>query len=266
MNSLLFNAAFAFYVAGLAGSAVGFWTKKAAWFQTAIVAVALAFGLHSAFLIHTGVSLGHFPMTNLRESLAFFAWTVSFCFLISYLRYRIKPLGIFLLPAVTVLMLGAVLMRSSAPAALNSYWLYIHTTFVFLAYGMFVVTFMAGLLYLFQERELKSRKPKRFYYLLPSLESLDDLFIRFLIAGFLFMTMGLLAGVVWAEKDWIENWQSDPKVVATLVTWGIYLVLIYLRTSAGWRGKRAALINVAGFVSALFAFLGTGYFGGFHKF
>jgi cytochrome c-type biogenesis protein CcsB len=266
MNSLLFNAAFALYVAGLAASAVGFWIKKAALFRSAIVAVGLAFGLHSAFLVHTGVTMGHFPMTNLRESFSFFAWTVTLCFLISYLRYRIKPLGIFLLPTVTVLMLGAVLMRSSAPVALNSYWLYIHTSFVFLAYGMFVVTFIAGLLYLFQERELKSKKPKTFYYILPSLEMLDDLFIRFLVAGFLFMTVGLLAGVIWAEKDWIENWQSDPKVVATLVTWGIYLILIYLRTSAGWRGKRAALINVAGFISALFAFLGTGFLGGFHKF
>ncbi len=266
MNSFFFDAAFVFYVVGLLASGIAFMFKQNWFFKLGIASVGIGFGLHTAYLLDIMIELGHFPMTDLKESLAFFAWTVSLCFLVSYTRYQIKALGLFLLPLVAVMMLGTTFMRSAPPTALKSYWIYFHTTFVFLAYGMFVITFIAGILYLFQEKELKSKKPKTFYYMLPSLELLDDLFFKFLVSGFSFMTVGLLAGVIWAEKDWVQNWESDPKVIATTITWMIYLILIYLRASVGWRGKRAAVINVVGFVSALFTLLGASYFGGFHKF
>jgi ABC-type transport system involved in cytochrome c biogenesis permease subunit len=80
------------------------------------------------------------------------------------------------------------------------------------------------------------------------------------------MTLGLLAGVIWAEQDWVQGWQDDPKVIAALVTWAIYLLLIYLRLTAGWRGKRAAIISMVGILSVLFTFLGTRYLGGLHTF
>lgn len=267
MGSLLWNATFWFYVIGLFHTLVAFFTKKEVFFKVAIASVGTGFLLHSGFLIHRGFEKAHFPLTDLRESLAFFAWTVSLCFLISYLRYRVKVLGIFLLPLVAALMLGTVLIKSSpVPEILQSSWIYLHTTFLFLAYGMFFVTFISGLLYLFQERELKNKRPRTFYYRLPSLVLLDDLFFKFLIFGFCSMTLGLLAGIIWAERDWVEGWQGDPKVIAAFVTWGIYLILIYLRLTAGWRGKRAALISIAGFISVLFTFLGAGFFSGLHTF
>ena len=105
-----------------------------------------------------------------------------------------------------------------------------------------------------------------FYYRLPSLELLDDLFYKFLVAGFGFMTLGILAGILWAEQKWTTGWQSDAKVIATMVTWAIYLALIFLRASAGWRGKRAALVNVAGFLSVLFTLVSARFLGGLHKF
>ncbi len=267
MSLLLFNAAFCAYVVALIHSVVSFGTKKDIFYRVAIAAVGLAFALHSGFLIVQGIEKSRFPLTDLREALAFFAWTVSLCFLISYVRYQVKALGLFLLPLVAMLMLGTVFIKESpVPRAFESYWLFFHTTFLFLAYGMLFITFIAGFLYLLQERELKSKKPKTFYYRLPSLTLLDDLFYKFLVAGFCCMTLGLLAGVIWAEKDWVSGWQGDPKVVAAVLTWCIYLVLIYFRVTAGWRGKKAALLSMAGFVSALFAFLGANYFGGLHAF
>lgn len=267
MGTLLWNVAFGFYLVGLFHILVGFISKKEFFFRVALASVGVGFGVHSGFLIQRAVEKGHFPLTDLRESLAFFAWTVLLCFFISYLRYRIKALGLFFLPLVAALMLGSVLIKSSPiPEILQSSWIYLHTTFLFLAYGMFFVTFIAGLLYLFQERELKNKRPKTFYYRLPSLVALDDLFYKFLIFGFSFMTLGLLAGVIWAEQDWVSGWQRDPKVIAAFATWLIYLILIYLRLTAGWRGRRAALISIAGFLSVLFTFLGAGYLGGLHRF
>ena len=80
------------------------------------------------------------------------------------------------------------------------------------------------------------------------------------------MTVGLLAGVIWAEKEWVNGWHGDPKVISALVTWVIYLILIYLRVTMGWRGRRAAFISMLGFISILFTFLGVSYFGGQHNF
>lgn len=267
MSGLLFNLSIVFYGMGLAGSAVTFFTKGKRIFQAALGSVIVGFVVHTGFLIYRGMEKSHFPMTDMKESLAFFAWTVSLCFFVSYLRYRIRALGLFLLPLVAALMLGTIFIQSSPiPTILESFWIYFHVTFLILAYGMFFVTFVAGLLYLFQERELKSKKPKTFYYRLPSLNLLDDLFYKFLIVGFGSMTLGILAGVIWAKQDWAKGWESDAKVIATMITWAIYLVLIYLRTTAGWRGKKAAIVNIAGFLSVIFTLVSAKFLGGVHKF
>ncbi|RPI27499.1 MAG: hypothetical protein EHM61_08295 [Acidobacteria bacterium] len=266
MTGLLFNLATVAYAVGVLSSGVFFIYRKKPFFDAALVAICAGFGLHTGFLIARGIATGQCPLIDLRDSLAFFAWTVSLCFFISYFRYRVQALGLFLLPWVALLMLGTFLVRSSPiPQALRSSWMYFHVLCLALAYGMFFVTFVAGLLYLFQERELKSRKPRTFYYRLPSLDLLDDLFYKFLIAGFGFMTLGLMAGMIWAEQKWID-WHTDAKVIAALLTWCIYLVLIYLRMSVGWRGRRAAFINVAGFVSVIFTLVSASFLGGLHKF
>lgn len=267
MSGLLFNAAFGFYIIGLFHSGVAFLSKRDLFFRVATASVGIGFLFHTGFLVYRGVEMSYLPLGGLRESLALFAWTVSLCFLIAHWRYEIKALGLFLLPLVTVLMLGTVFIRTSPiPDALRNSWIYIHTTFMFLAYGMFVVTFFAGILYLLQERELKSKKPKTFYHRLPSLGVLDDVFLRFLIWGFTFMTLGLLVGVIRAEQDWVQGWYQDPKVIAAAATWTIYLLLIYLRATAGWRGRRAAWLSLVGFASVLFTYLGASWLGGQHSF
>lgn len=267
MSGFLLNAAFVLYVLGLLHSVVAFVSKKNVFLKVAVASVIVGFVLHSGFLVYHGAEEGHFPLTNLRETLAFFAWTVSLCFLISHLRYRVTALGPFLLPVVAALMLGTALLESApAPTVLSGSWIYFHTIFLFLAYAMFAATFIAALLYLFQERELKTKKPKTFYYQLPSLVKLDDLFLRFLISGFCFMSVGLLVGLIWARQDWIQGWQKDPTVVVAGATWAIYLLLIYLRLTVGWRGRRAAVISMIGFFSVLLTFAGASYFGNVHSF
>lgn len=267
MSALLFNAAFGFYVVGLIHSVLAFAAKRALFHRLAIGAVAVAFALHTAFLVHAGLEARHLPLAGLKESLALFAWAVTLAFLIACYRYRIQALGLFVLPLVAALMLGTSLIESSPmPAILRTSWLYLHSFFLFLAYGMFFVTFVAGILYLLQENELKHKRPKMFFHRLPSLELLDDLFLKSLIIGFLFMTVGLLAGVLWARQEWGTGWSFDAKVIAALATWAIYLALTFLRVSMGWRGRRAAAISTAGFLSVLFTYLGASYFGTQHVF
>lgn len=267
MGGILFNAAFGFYAVGLFHSGIAFVTKRDVFQRVAHISVWVGFAFHTFFLVHQGFERSFYPLAGMRQSLAFFAWTVTLCFLIAHLRYRIKALGLFLLPLVAAFMLSTVFIKSSPiPDLLRSSWIYLHSTFLLLAYGMFFVVFIAGILYFLQEKELKSKKPKTFYYQLPSLRVLDDLFLKFLVWGFTFMTLGLLVGVIWAEQDWVAGWHKDPKVISAMSTWTIYLILLYLRLTAGWRGRRAALISMAGFVSVLFTFLGVSFFGGQHSF
>ena len=206
----------------------------------AVITVGIGFGLHSGFLIASAVETAHFPLTGLRDSLAFFAWTVSLCFLVSYIRYRIRALSTFLLPAVAALMLGTVFLKASPiPPMLSSAWLYVHTPLMFLAYGMFLVTFVAGVLYVFQERELKNQNRRPLLLPAPFPDHARRPVPEVPGGRFCFMTAGLLTGIVWAEQDWVNGWHKDPKVISAMVTWFIYLALIYLRLTAGWRGKRA---------------------------
>ncbi|GAB4108458.1 MAG: c-type cytochrome biogenesis protein CcsB [Acidobacteriota bacterium] len=267
MGGLLFNAAFGFYVVGLFHSGVAFLTRRDLFVRVAQISVALGFVFHTGFLIHRGFEKSFLPMIGLRESLAFFAWTVVLCFLIAQARYRIRALGLFLLPLVAAFMLSTVFIKASPiPDMLRSSWVLMHSTFMFLAYGMFFVVFVAGALYLLQERELKGKRTRTFYHQLPSLNVLDDFFLKFLISGFLFMTLGLVAGMIWAEKEWVDGWAHDPKVISAMSTWSIYLALLYLRLTAGWRGRRAALISMVGFLCVLFTFFGVSFFGGQHRF
>lgn len=267
MNSLLFNIAFAFYVVGLFHSSVAFLFKRDVFFRVALAAVVIGFLFHTGFLLLVGFESAFYP-AGLRESLAFLAWTVSLCFLIAYWRYRqIQALGFFLLPLVVVLMLGTVFVKASPiPDILRSFWVYAHATFMILAHGLLLVALVAGLLYRLEERELKNKKPRRFYDRLPPLEVLDNLFQVSLLIGFGFMTLGLLTGILFAEREWAANWYEDPNSLVSLITWGIYLLLVYMRLSAGWRGRKAVWISALGYLFILSAYVGATFLGGLHRF
>ena len=101
------------------------------------------------------------------------------------------------------------------------------------------------MLYLFQERELKAKKPRKFYYRLPALGTLDDLISKSMAIGFVLITLAVIAGSTWAFIELKTAWISQPKIAISFFTWGIYLALVFLRTTAGWRGRKAALMTVA---------------------
>lgn len=261
--------AIALYILGLAFSVFSFVTKRDALFSAALASVAAALAVHTVSLVAVGFSNNHFPLANFKEACSFFAWAVAASFFLSYLRYRVKALGLFVLPLVATLLLGGSLFESTpVPAALESSWIYLHTPLIFGAYAAFFVTFIASLLYLFQERELKARRPGTFYYRLPPLQVLDNLLRAALTSGFALMTLGMITGALWAQQAWGRYWDwSDPKQTAAFGTWLIYLLLIHYRLTAGHRGKKVAILSVLGFLSVLFTFVGVSFFReGLHSF
>ena len=131
-----------------------------------------------------------------------------------------------------------------------------------LGYTGLFLTSVGAIMYLIQERALKSKHPVRFYNWLPSLEICDDLAYRSLAIGFPLITLGIITGALWAEGQGFL-WERDAKVLFSFFTWFVYLLLIFYRLIAGWRGRKAAYLYIVGFIGVLVTFLGVG---GIHTF
>jgi cytochrome c-type biogenesis protein CcsB len=224
------------------------------------VALLAAFALHTVTLISRYVEIGYTPVTNLHESLSFFAWALAGTFLIVDWKLRMSVLA----ATTSTLILVMMLLGSLVPMhphelnpALDSFWLPIHVALAFLGNAVFTVAFVAAIFYLLQERMLKSKKFSALYYRLPSLDTLDLINYRCLTFGFPLMTMGIISGAVWAESAWGTYWSWDPKESWALITWFLYAALLHGRLTTGWRGRRAAIFAIIGFVFLLFTFLGV---------
>jgi cytochrome c-type biogenesis protein CcsB len=247
----------ALYALGLLHSIFGFYQKRQVFVKIALAMVACGFACHTLFLILLGFKRWHFPITNLPESLCFLAWCISLTFIAANLRYKLNALGAFILPLVSLLMISFQVLweeNHSIPPALRSGWVYFHGSVAFLAYAAFFLTFVSGVLFLLQEKDLKEKKFRFLYFRLPSLQVCDELFQRSLFVGFVAMTLAIISGAFYAQQAWGRFWSWDPKETAALITWGIYLLLINCRLSAKWRGKRAAYISIIGFASTIFTF------------
>lgn len=218
------------------------------------------FALHCATLVARYIEVGHTPVANLHESLSFFAWTLVAIYLLFDLRYRLSVLGAFVCPLALILMIvgGAVPKEAvEINPALQSWWFPVHVTLAFLGDAVFGVAAVAGVMYLLQERMVKSKKFSGLYYRLPSLETLDSINYRCLTIGFPLMTMGIISGAVWANSAWGGYWRWDPKETWALITWFLYAALLHGRLTVGWRGRRAAIFAIIGFLCLLFTFLGV---------
>lgn len=247
----------ALYTLGLIHSIFGFCQKRRLFVRIALGMVACGFVFHTISIVLLSFQRRHFPITNLPESLCFFAWCISLTFLIASFRYRVPVLGAFILPLVSVLTIFSQLIWEgdrAVPAPLNSAWVHFHVTVAFIAYAAFFLTFVSGVLYLVEENELKEKKFRFLFFRLPSLQVCDELLRRSLFVGFIAMTLTLVSGAFWAHQAWGRFWSWDPKETASLITWAIYLVLMGLRFSDKWHGRRAAYISIVGFASTLLTF------------
>jgi cytochrome c-type biogenesis protein CcsB len=257
MHVQLLRLALGLYSVGLLHSVFTVLRKKQTLFKPAVVATIAGFALHAASIVVRAIDLQRFALHQPYESLSFFAALAALAFLLVYWKYKIASLGVLSFPAIFVMTFIAVLVAQNSqdsiiPELLRSRWIYIHTPMVILGYVALFVAFSAGVLYVFQERELKHKRV--FVNWLPSLEICDDLAYRSLAVGFPAMTLGILSGALWAQQAWGPSWMSDPKILFAFITWLVYLLLINYRLIAGWRGKKAAYLAIVCFVGVLVTF------------
>ena len=231
-----------------------------------LAALGLGLVLHAAALTVAAVEIHRLPVTDVRSALSIFSFLATLAFFFVYLRYRITSLGIFMLPVAFVLTVVSAIQKGTLPSSpqFRSGWLLVHITTILLGNVGFFLTFVAAIMYVIQERQLKSRRPSAFYYRLPSLEVCDELYLRSLIFGLPFLTFGILTGLVGASREWKGPWEFDPKILASLITWFIYLFLFSTRLSGSWQGRRSAYLAILGFATIMVTFLGISFLSGQH--
>jgi cytochrome c-type biogenesis protein CcsB len=242
------------YSIGLAHALYTVFTRRTRMFRVALGAISLGAVFHFVSIVEEAAKTQHFPATNFQQSVSLLAFSMTCVFLLAYWRYRFEALSVFAFPLVFMLTLAA--SGSTGPRLedpiLKSGWIYMHVILLFAGYAMLFITFAAGLMYILQERELKSKKPRALFHRLPPLQQLDDLAHKSLAIGFPLMTIGIVSGALWAAaSDWNPRWPLDPKMALSFVTWLIYLGLVFSRWTAGWRGRRAAYFAIAGFAAAV---------------
>lgn len=266
MSTAFLWIALALYGLGISLTLPSVKRRRPALSPATLGAVGLGLFFHAASLAWHTVELQRLPVTDVRSALSSFAFLATLAFFFVYLRYRITSLGLFMLPLVFVLTLTSVLQpgHSFESPVFRSGWLLVHISSILLGYVGFLLTFVAALMYLIQEHELKSKRPHTFYYRLPSLEVCDELYYRSLAFGFPFLTLGILTGFVWASRTWRGPWEFDPKILASLITWLIYLVLFSTRLSGNWGGRRSAYVAIFGFALVMVTFLGISFLSGQH--
>lgn len=260
MSHLLFKITLLCYLAASCGYLVYIASGRGTAEKTGRWLIRASFALHCATLTLRFFEAGYTPVANLHESLSFFAWCITGIFLLFDLRYGLAILGAFLSPLALLLMVvGNVVPRQLAQPSpmLDSWWFPVHVGLAFLGNAIFAIAFIAGVMYLLQERMLKRKRPSALFFRLPSLDTLDTLNYRCLTWGFPLMTMGIISGAVWANSTWGSYWRWDPKETWALISWFVYAALLHGRLAIGWRGRRAALLAIIGFLCLLFTFLGV---------
>lgn len=223
----------------------------------------VAAALHGLAIIIRSVHVGHLAVTNFNESLSFFALMMVAVFLLVQIRRPLMALGAVVGPLAFGLTLASDAAYRGAeplPPVLNSVWLPVHVVLAILGDAVFALAFSASLLYLLQERRLKARRGGLLRHL-PSLETLDRLNYSFLVWGLILLTLGIVSGIIWAHTAWDRFWSSDPKLVLSVVTWAIYVVLLQGRMTAGWRGRWAATLTIAGFAVIVMSLIGVNVLG-----
>lgn len=268
-SSLLFNVATVAYLA----STVAFFICLAGRSRSAGLSGTMA--ALAGFVVQTAaiglrwkesyaLGHGHAPLSNLYESVVFFAWAIVLIYLLIDARYRLRALGAFVMPFALLAMAWAQLDLDSGIAplvpALQSNWLLYHVITCFLGYAAFAVACGVSIMYLIKaghERANGTVHAGGIFSLFPASKVLDDLNYRAIMVGFPLLTLGIITGAAWANYAWGSYWSWDPKETWSLIVWFIYAAFLHARITRGWVGKRAAILSIAGFAATIFCYLGV---------
>jgi cytochrome c-type biogenesis protein CcsB len=217
---------------------------------------------HTVAILAATVRAGNMPVTNLSQSIDFLAWLTALASLILIVRLRMAVIGSFIAPLLAIATAIAALTMTpknlGMPAPLRSAWLPIHVTLAFAGFALFMLAASVSLLYLVYEHRLKAKRPlAEAGERAPSLEKLDRINYRLLVAGFLLLSLAIVTGAIWAGATWGHFWSWEPQESWSLVIWLMYAAILESRLTAGWRGRRVAALTIVVFTLLVGSFVGV---------
>lgn len=247
MPSLFLNIGFGLYfLSAVLYAANVFFAKKAllafARLSTFCGIFSLSFYLGMRWQI-----AGRPPFANMFESLVVLAWAIAITSLFIDIKYKAGSIAAGT-AFISLLAIGyaSFLDKEIIPLmpALKSNWLTIHVLTCFIGYAALTAAFISSVILLCKKREDKN---------------LDIISYKMIAFGFLFLTLGIITGSVWANSAWGTYWSWDPKETWSLITWFVYAIYLHIRFRKGWKGKMAAWISVIGFLAMVFTYFGVNY-------
>lgn len=269
ISTVLFFAATALYTGSTVAYALYLFMQKEKMQQTASRLIAAGCTVHGAATLLVTFQLGTLPVHNLKETFSIAALALAAMFLLLNGKFNLKILGVFAAPLISFMMVAMlVLPRTQAVGTsfLKGFWLISHIVLIFSGEAALALACGAGILYILQENAIKTKKRGFFFKRLPSLDLLDSASYTCVIIGFAMLTAGLITGLVYAKSVWGSFWNWDPKEIWSAVTWLVYAALLHGRLTAGWQGRRSAMMTIIGFAVLVFTFLGVNFFiGGHHR-
>lgn len=217
------------------------------------------------------MAVGHVPFANPSRAVSTFVWLLTLSYLYLELTTDERAMGVFILPIVVGLQVIPALnpgVENTDPV-LDSPLFWVHMASLLFAYASFALAGVLGLIYVLQFKEIKAKHLGYLYTRLPSLQTLDVMNWRAVAVGWLFLTLGVVVGVIWAaqarqiapdDPNIRAMALGDPKILFALLTWAVYSFAMVARRTMGWSGRRAAWLSAVGFGIVLLNFLPLNYF------
>lgn len=269
MNIYVYPFALLFYLLSTLYFGLHFLIKRSSLLKIGQIFFLSAFFVHLSFTFLRLYEGKYIPITNLFESLSFFALSIAAFFLYLKIKYGVEHVSFFVASSISFMLILAFRLPNEInppPPVLKSFWLPIHTTFAFFGNAIFFIAFINSIFYLFLEKRIKEKK---IYFAKkpPSLEMIDSINQKCLSIGFPLLTVGIITGSLWASIAWGSFWSWDPKETWSLITWIVYAVVIHQRLRVGWMGRKTAYMMILGFFCILVTFLGVNLIlGGLHSY
>jgi cytochrome c-type biogenesis protein CcsB len=244
--------------------------KQLGKFATGFTAIALliqTLGIGLRWNESYRMGIGHAPLTNMYESVVFFAWAIIVVYLAVEWKFKTRTTGAFTVPFAFLAMAYASISTnvtkgiSPLVPALQSNWLIAHVITCFIGYAAFTIAAGLGVMYLIKDTGAGNQTSdnKTPPVGLPPVQQIEDITHKTMIFGFIWLTAGIITGAVWANSAWGTYWSWDPKETWSLITWFIYAITLHARFTKGWRGKRVAWMAILGFFSVIFTYYGVNF-------
>jgi ABC-type uncharacterized transport system permease subunit len=255
MHLLWLRVAAIFYCAACATTLPAVLYRRPRLQRVALPATLGGFFFHFVALVEMLVAARHWMPVGMHEVESVLSALIVAAYLMVVFAYRATGFGIFALPLALLLLITPAVGPDHATfqsPVIRSGWLFLHIGALLAAYAALIFSLLSSLLYLIQERRLKSRSGPGFLSWLPPLAVMDSIANTSLVVGFHCMTLGLLAGSLIAQESVGISYFHDPKVMLSFAMWGLYLLMLFLRRSVGLRGRRAVWVSSFAFLVVLF--------------